>query len=62
MKGFICKLFKKRKSEETVSQKPVSEETSETIASLAARGLANPELLTLEEFRRICASALTQKP
>ena len=36
-------------------------ETSEPIASLVSRGLQHPETLTLEEIRRVCASALVQR-
>ncbi len=37
-----------------------SEETSREIASIAARGLANPSSLSASEVARVCASALTQ--
>lgn len=36
------------------------EKTSPTIASLAARGVSNPESLSPEEIKAVCASALTQ--
>ncbi len=39
---------------------PGSEETSRLIASIAARGLANPSSLSASEVARVCASALTQ--
>jgi hypothetical protein len=35
-------------------------ETSESISSIAARGLLRPESLTLDEIRMVCASALVQ--
>jgi len=38
-----------------------TEETSKDIASVAAKGLANPELLSLDEIKQVCASALTQR-
>ena len=34
-------------------------ETSETVASIASRGLLHPELLTLEQ---VCGAALVQRP
>lgn len=40
----------------------MTEETSATIGSLAARGMRDPSSLTDAEFRRVCASALTQMP
>jgi hypothetical protein len=36
-------------------------ETSESIASIASRGLRYPESLTLEEIKKVCASALEQR-
>lgn len=36
------------------------ETTSPEVASIAARGLSNPELLTPSDIRAVCASALTQ--
>ena len=39
-----------------------NEHTSSEIAALAARGLADPASLTLDEIRSVCASALTQAP
>jgi len=40
----------------------LGETTSQRIARLAAIGVKNPELLTLEEIQAICGSALTQAP
>jgi hypothetical protein len=37
------------------------ERTGTDVASIAAKGLANPELLSLDEIKKVCASALTQK-
>lgn len=37
------------------------EVTSAEIAAIAARGLANPAALTLDEIKSVCASALTQR-
>lgn len=37
-----------------------SEHSSETVASLAARGLANPSVLTMADIKALCASVLTQ--
>jgi hypothetical protein len=45
------------KGVETVS----NEETSESVASLAARGLADPGSLSHNEIKSICGSALTQR-
>lgn len=36
------------------------EQTSERIASIAARGINKPESLTLGEIQSVCASANTQ--
>lgn len=40
----------------------VVESTSPEVASIAARGLQHPEMLTLREIETVCASALTQAP
>lgn len=39
-----------------------TEVTSATIGSIAARGLRDPGSLTHDEIKRVCASALTQRP
>lgn len=39
-----------------------NEDTSASIASIAAKGPHDPSSLTYEEIQSICASALTQKP
>ena len=39
-----------------------NEKTSETVASIAARGLKNPGSLTKAEIKAISATALTQAP
>lgn len=39
----------------------MGEETSADVASVAARGLADPTSLTPEEIRAVCGSALTQR-
>lgn len=39
---------------------PPNETTSPEVASIAARGLSNPESLTPDEIKSVCASALTQ--
>jgi len=39
-----------------------NERTSRHVASIAARGLADPASLSLAEIRLVCASALTQAP
>ncbi len=39
-----------------------NEKTSQTIATLAGRGLKNPASLTLDEIRRLAGSAGTQAP
>jgi hypothetical protein len=36
-------------------------ETSESVASIAARGLRHPETLTLEEIKKVCGSVLEQR-
>lgn len=36
-------------------------ETSESVSSIASRGLQHPETLTLEEIKTVCASALVQR-
>ncbi len=36
------------------------EVTSKAVAKIAAKGLKYPERLTVEEIRKVCASALTQ--
>jgi hypothetical protein len=38
----------------------LGEHTSASIASIAARGISRPHLLTYPEIRAVCASALTQ--
>lgn len=38
----------------------MTEQTSPEVASIAARGLAHPEVLTHDEIQTVCASALTQ--
>lgn len=38
----------------------VGEHTSASVASIAARGISRPHLLTYPEIRAVCASALTQ--
>lgn len=38
-----------------------NEETSSKIASIAAKGLANPNSLTSKQIKAVCGSALTQK-
>lgn len=38
------------------------EVTSASIASIAARGLRDPGSLTHDEIKKVCASALTQRP
>lgn len=38
------------------------EKTDAQVASLAALGVRNPEALTPEEIKSVCASALTQAP
>lgn len=40
----------------------MTEQISPRIASLAARGLADPASLKPQEIREICASALSQAP
>lgn len=37
-----------------------NEQTSSSVASIAARGIKHPETLTPHEIRKVCASALTQ--
>jgi hypothetical protein len=39
-----------------------NEQTSQTIGSIASRGMRNPSGLTPDEIKRVCASALTQRP
>lgn len=39
-----------------------NETTSERVASIAAKGLVDPNSLTTDEVRAVCASALTQSP
>lgn len=39
-----------------------NEVTSASVASIAARGLRDPGSLTLDEIKKVCASALTQRP
>lgn len=39
----------------------LSEQTSEKVASIAARGLRDPGSLTDAEIRAVCASALSQR-
>ncbi|UTC29538.1 hypothetical protein BAMBUS_04750 [Brevundimonas phage vB_BpoS-Bambus] len=38
------------------------EVTSASVGSIAARGLRDPASLTLDEIKKVCASALTQRP
>ncbi|UTC28399.1 hypothetical protein GURKE_03920 [Brevundimonas phage vB_BpoS-Gurke] len=38
------------------------EVTSASVASIAARGLRDPGSLTHDEIKKVCASALTQRP
>ena len=38
-----------------------NEQTSEPVASIAARGLKDPKSLTLAEIKAVCASALAQR-
>lgn len=38
------------------------EQTSKEVASLAGKGFRHPERLTLDEIRKLAASALTQAP
>ena len=38
----------------------LNEQTSARVAALAGRGLTNPESLTIEEIKAVCASALAQ--
>lgn len=40
----------------------MNEQTSARIASLAAKGLADPASLNPQEIREVCASALAQAP
>jgi hypothetical protein len=37
-----------------------NEKTSKAIASIASKGLKNPEKLTKAEIKKVCATALTQ--
>ncbi|USN14261.1 hypothetical protein PAPPERLAPAPP_00230 [Brevundimonas phage vB_BpoS-Papperlapapp] len=39
-----------------------TEVTSASVGSIAARGLRDPASLTLDEIKKVCASALTQRP
>ena len=39
-----------------------NEKTTETIGSIASRGLRKPESLTHDEIRKLAGSALTQRP
>jgi carnitine O-acetyltransferase len=39
-----------------------TENTSASVASIAARGLRDPGSLSHDEIKRVCASALTQRP
>lgn len=39
----------------------IHEETSARVAKLAARGMRDPNSLSLEEIKSVCASALTQR-
>lgn len=41
---------------------PKNEKTTETIGSIASRGLRKPESLTRDEIRKLSGSALTQRP
>lgn len=48
-------------NQNTTSTRPSdTESTSKRVATIAARGLKNPETLTLDEIQAVCASALTQ--
>jgi len=38
----------------------MAKRTSESISSIAGRGLKKPHLLTPQEIKRVCASALSQ--
>ena len=40
---------------------PKCESTSEEVAAIAARGVADPKSLSEAEIQSVCASALTQK-
>lgn len=42
------------------TETPTTEETSDRVAAIAARGLADPASLSLEEIKAVCGSALTQ--
>lgn len=44
-----------------VTTDPAQTTTSPEVASIAAKGLANPDSLTPEEIKSVCASALSQK-
>lgn len=39
-----------------------SEETGDEVGRLAAIGLNSPQLLTYDQIKTVCASALTQRP
>lgn len=39
-----------------------TEVTSSSVGSIAARGLRDPASLTLDEIKKVCASALSQRP
>ena len=39
---------------------PAKRRTSSKVSRIAARGLKNPETLTLDEIQTVCASALAQ--
>jgi hypothetical protein len=39
-----------------------NEKSSKRIAAIAARGLADPESLTLKEIKAVCGSVVTQAP
>jgi hypothetical protein len=45
-----------------MAKKPTNERTSKSIASIASRGVKNPETLTNAEIKKIAATALTQAP
>ena len=41
-------------------KKPRSEKSSKRLAKISAKGLRDPESLTLKEIKAVCASVLTQ--
>jgi len=39
-----------------------NEKTSKPVGSIASKGLKNPSSLTAKEIKKVCGSAMTQRP